>query len=122
MTIEYSGANRPLWVIKNNTKQLTEYKATKCSIGGLTEDDQVFENHKIELDKNDIFFLFSDGFADQFGGQNSKKLMTKNFKNLLVSINHKTLQDQKKHLAEVFESWKGGNEQVDDILVIGVKV
>ncbi|MBL7920670.1 MAG: SpoIIE family protein phosphatase [Bacteroidia bacterium] len=121
-TIEYSGANRPLWVIKNDTKQLTEYKATKCSIGGLTPDEQEFENHKIELEKNDVFFLFSDGFADQFGGTNSKKLMTKNFKDLLVSINNKTLKDQKEHLAAFFEEWKGANEQIDDILVIGVKV
>lgn len=122
ITIEYSGANRPLWIIKDRTKQLTEYKATKCSIGGLTPDEQEFENHKIELEKNDVFFLFSDGFADQFGGENSKKLMTKNFKDLLVSINHKTLKDQKAHLANFFEDWKGHNEQIDDILVIGVKV
>ena len=120
-TIEYSGANRPLWVINNN-KELTEYKATKCSIGGLTPDEQVFENHVIELEKGNTFFLFSDGFADQFGGLNSKKLMTKNFKDLLLSINDKSLKDQKNYLAEFFENWKGQNEQIDDILVIGVKV
>ncbi|MBA2612389.1 MAG: SpoIIE family protein phosphatase [Bacteroidetes bacterium] len=120
-TIEYSGANRPLWIIDNN-KILREYKATKCSIGGLTPDEQVFENHEIELEKGNIFFLFSDGFADQFGGDNSKKLMTKNFKDLLVSINDKSLKDQKNHLADFFETWKGQNEQIDDILVIGVKV
>lgn len=120
-TIEYSGANRPLWIINNN-KELTEYKATKCSIGGLTPDEQIFENHVIDLEKGNIFYLFSDGFADQFGGQNSKKLMTKNFKDLLLSINNKSLKDQKNYLAEFFETWKGQNEQIDDILVIGVKV
>ncbi len=120
-TIEYSGANRPLWVIDNN-KTLKEHKATKCSIGGLTPDEQVFENHKIELEKGNTFFLFSDGFADQFGGENSKKLMTKNFKDLLLSINDKNLKEQKNYLAEFFETWKGQNEQIDDILVIGVKV
>lgn len=120
--LEYAGANRPLWVIKNKTKELIEYKATKCSIGGLTADEQEFENHEIEIEKDDIFFLFSDGFADQFGGTNSKKLMTKNFKDLLVSINSKTLNEQKKQLSDFFESWRGSNEQVDDILVIGVKV
>ena len=119
--IEYSGANRPLWIVNNN-KELIEYKATKCSIGGLTADDQVFENHEIELQKGETFYLFSDGFADQFGGENSKKLMTKNFKEILVSINNKSLKDQKKYLAEFFETWKGQNEQIDDILVIGVKV
>ncbi|MDO8998833.1 MAG: SpoIIE family protein phosphatase [Bacteroidota bacterium] len=120
-TIEYSGANRPLWVI-NNKQELIEYKATKCSIGGLTPDEQQFENHVIDLEKGDTFFLFSDGFADQFGGQNSKKLMTKNFKDILISINHKSLADQKEYLKEFFETWKGQNEQIDDILVIGVKV
>ncbi len=122
ITIEYAGANRPLWVINNSTKVLTEHKATKCSIGGLTPDEQIFENHQIELQKDDIFFLFSDGFADQFGGDNSKKLMTKNFKDLLVSINEKSLKDQKNYLADFFDKWKGENEQIDDILVIGVKV
>jgi serine phosphatase RsbU (regulator of sigma subunit) len=119
--IEYSGANRPLWIVNNN-KELIEYKATKCSIGGLTADDQLFQNHEIELQKGETFYLFSDGFADQFGGENSKKLMTKNFKEILVSINNKSLKDQKKYLAEFFETWKGQNEQIDDILVIGVKV
>ena len=120
-TIEYSGANRPLWVVDNN-KTLIEHKATKCSIGGLTPDEQEFQNHVIELEKGNTFYLFSDGFADQFGGENSKKLMTKNFKELLVSINHKSLNDQKNYLAEFFETWKGQNEQIDDILVIGIKV
>jgi serine phosphatase RsbU (regulator of sigma subunit) len=119
--IEYSGANRPLWIVNNN-KELTEYKATKCSIGGLTPDAQEFKNHEIELQKGDTFYLFSDGFADQFGGENSKKLMTKNFKEILVSINDKSLKDQKTFLADFFENWKGQNEQIDDILVIGVKV
>lgn len=121
VNIQYAGANRPLWIIRNK-KELIEVKATKVAIGGLTPDDQKFEEHNVELNKGDTFYLFSDGFADQFGGLNSKKLMTKNFKELLISIQDQSLNDQKKYLNNFFEEWKGSNEQVDDILVIGIRV
>lgn len=122
ITINYAGANRPLWIIRKNTNELFEIKATKSSIGGLTHDDQVFTDHSIELKKGDTFYLFTDGYADQFGGENSKKLMTKNFKEILLNIYKLNLDEQKQYLETFFENWKGTNEQVDDILVIGIRV
>lgn len=120
--IKYAGANRPLWVIRNGSKEMTEYKATKCAIGGLTEDSQEFEQTEVLLNKGDIFYLFSDGFADQFGGVNRKKLMTKKFKEILVDISHQPMHEQRQYLDNFIEEWKGDVEQIDDILVIGVRV
>jgi len=120
--VKYAGANRPLWIIKNNTNEVEEIKATKHAIGGLTADDQVFEEHQIDLQKGDTFYLFSDGYADQFGGPNRKKLMTKKFKEILVSIQNLSMPKQQEYLGNFIEEWRGNNEQIDDILVIGVRV
>jgi serine phosphatase RsbU (regulator of sigma subunit) len=121
ITIKFAGANRPIWIVKNNTKELIEYKATKHAIGGLTEDNQIFDQHEITLNKGDVFYLFSDGFADQFGGVNKKKLMTKKFKEILVEISAMEIKAQQKYLHDFMEEWKGDVEQIDDILVIGVR-
>ncbi len=122
VNIEYSGANRPLWIIKENSKEVIEYKATKNAVGGLTPDTQEFELHELEFEKNDTLYLFSDGYADQFGGGKAKKMMTKRFKDILLEINKMGLPDQKEYLANFFEEWKGDQEQVDDILVIGIRL
>jgi serine phosphatase RsbU (regulator of sigma subunit) len=122
MTVKYAGANRPLWVIKKGKTEVEEVKATKHAIGGLTSDHQEFEQHELTLQKGDTFYLFTDGYADQFGGPNVKKLMTKKFKDILVSIQDKSMPEQQKHLDRFIEDWRGDTEQVDDILVIGVRV
>lgn len=117
----YAGANRPLWHIRNN--DLLVYKPNKFPIGGLqVEHNEKFSRHVITLQKNDTFYLFSDGFADQFGGERSKKLMTKKFKEMLLSIRHLGMREQEHFLQSHFEKWKGNNEQVDDVLVIGIRV
>lgn len=120
--VEYAGANRPLWIIKDKSGEVIEYKATKHAVGGFTPDDQPFANNEIELSRKDTLYLFSDGYADQFGGTNHKKMMTKRFKDILLEINPMDMQQQKEYLANFFEEWKGPNEQVDDILVIGVRL
>lgn len=120
--IKYAGANRPLWIIKKGSKEVEEVKATKCAIGGHTAVTQEFSEHSIELKKGDTFYLTTDGFADQFGGPNVKKLMTKKFKEILISIQEKPMREQQKHLDEFIVKWRGDAEQVDDILVIGVRV
>lgn len=122
MRVKYAGANRPLWVIKKGAKAVTEVRATKHAIGGLTEDHQEFDQHELTLQKGDTFYLFTDGYADQFGGPNVKKLMTKKFKDILVSIQDKSMPEQHRHLDDFIEKWRGDAEQVDDILVIGVRV
>ncbi len=120
--VKYAGANRPIWIIRKGQKEVEEIKATKKAIGGLTEDDQHFDTHEIKLQQGDTFYLSTDGYADTFGGQDKKKLMTKKLKEILLEIQDKSMKEQEKHLDDFIENWKAGTEQVDDILVIGVRL
>lgn len=120
--VKYSGANRPLWVIENGQTEVQEIKATKTAIGGLTEDNQHFDTHEIKLQQGDTFYICTDGYADQFSGQDGKKLMTRKFKEILGNIQSKSMQEQETYLDNFIENWKSGTEQVDDILVIGVRL
>ncbi|MGQ0828052.1 MAG: tetratricopeptide repeat protein [Bacteroidota bacterium] len=118
--IQYAGANRPLYLLKNG--QLEEIKANKFSIGGLqSEDKRKFNNHIIPISASDSMYIFTDGYADQFGANSGKKFMTKRFKELLFSIQDKSMKEQKTILDDTIEKWKGNLEQVDDILVIGIR-
>ena len=123
--VDYAGANRPFWIMRNSNgasaPSIEEIKATKVAIGGLTPLQQEYATHRVELNKGDGFYLSSDGFADQFS-QNDKKLMTKKFKELLLSIQEKSLEEQKSYLDSFIENWRGTMEQTDDILVIGIRV
>jgi serine phosphatase RsbU (regulator of sigma subunit) len=98
-------------------------KADKFPIGGTqilrTEN---YTNHSLELKPNDTIYFSTDGYADQFGGENFKKIMTAKFKELLLSIQHLSMTEQKNSLQQFFNKWKGNNEQVDDVLVIGIKI
>ncbi len=118
--MEYSGANRPLWIIRDG--KLEEIKATKISIGGDRYNVEMdFKNHIVKLEKGDTVYIASDGFADQFNNDD-KKLMTRRFKEILLSIQNLSMAEQEKYLDEFIEKWKGGLEQTDDILVIGIRV
>jgi serine phosphatase RsbU (regulator of sigma subunit) len=115
----YAGANRPLYFIRNN--ELTEIKANKFPVGGIDlEIPKKFTTHTLELQENDTIYIFTDGYADQFG-ITGKKLMTKKFKETLLAIQQQAMEEQKSHLDNHIETWKGKEEQTDDILVIGVK-
>ena len=119
--LEYAGANRPLWLINNG--QLRHIKPDKQAIGGLHMDSRItFTNHSIALQKGDLLYTFTDGYADQFGGENDKKFMIKNFERLLLEIQHLPMKQQETILEERFNKWKGSYEQIDDVLVIGVRV
>lgn len=119
--LSYAGANRPLWIIRNNEMMI--YIPNKFPIGGLQiSHEENFTSHQIPLLKNDTFYIFSDGYADQFGGESGKKLMTKKFKETLLSIQHLNMDEQKVYLSDFIESWKGNLEQVDDVLVIGIRI
>lgn len=120
--VKYAGANRPLWIIRNGQTEVEEIKGTKKGIGGFTEDEQDFETHEIKLQHGDSFYIFSDGYADTFGGKSGKKLMTSKFKDVLLGIQHLSMSEQEKHLDSFLEDWKAGVEQVDDILVIGIRL
>ncbi|MBL0328067.1 MAG: tetratricopeptide repeat protein [Bacteroidetes bacterium] len=116
----YAGANRVLYKISNG--QLFGYAPTKSAIGGFTPEDFDYKNNEVEYASGDIFYLFTDGYADQFGGATGKKLMTKNFKQLLLSVSKEPMLVQKETIGKAFDEWKGTFEQIDDVLVIGVKV
>jgi serine phosphatase RsbU (regulator of sigma subunit) len=118
--LQYAGAFRPLYYFRNN--ELTEIKADKFSIGGVTAGtEKIFTNNTLPLQKGDTFYIFSDGYADQFNAA-GKKLMTKTFKEQLALIQAQPMEDQKKHLDKFFTDWKSEAEQTDDVLVIGIRI
>lgn len=117
----YSGAVRPLCYINQDGLQVI--KGDRFSIGGIKEiDGKPFGTHTIKLEGTHTFYLFSDGYADQFGGPQGKKFMMKNFQSLLLNMHTKPMAEQKQELDTAIEEWKKGIEQIDDILVIGVRV
>ncbi len=117
--LEFAGANNPLWLIRNN--ELIEIKADKQPIG-VFDEPKPYTTHRIELQKGDVFYVFSDGFADQFGGPQDKKFMKGNMKKLFLSVQNETMEKQKELIEEAFMNWKGKLEQIDDVCVIGVRV
>jgi serine phosphatase RsbU (regulator of sigma subunit)/Flp pilus assembly protein TadD len=115
----FSGANNNLWLIRNN--EIIEYKGDKQPVGKYALDNR-FTTHEIDLKKGDSFYIFTDGYVDQFGGEKGKKFKPKNLKNLILSIQDKPIKEQELLLDEAFENWKGQLEQVDDVCVIGVRI
>lgn len=118
--LQFSGAYRPLFIFNYNDFEKIE--GNKFPIGGSHLDhERTFTNHTRFLKKGDTIYMFSDGYADQFGGDNGKKFMVKRFNQLLLSIQDKPMQEQGKMLDSTIEQWRGNYEQVDDILVIGIR-
>ncbi|MBL4710126.1 MAG: SpoIIE family protein phosphatase [Flavobacteriales bacterium] len=142
--LEYAGANRPLYIVRKYTGRASEsiglkaetyklnvfpdalvfeVKATKKSVGVLDKkQSSAYVNHEIKVEKGDMLYLTSDGFADQFGGIKNKKFMVNRLKNLLVLIHELDEVEQKAAIRQTIEEWKGKEEQVDDITIMGVKV
>jgi ligand-binding sensor domain-containing protein/serine phosphatase RsbU (regulator of sigma subunit) len=119
-TLLYAGAKRPLFAFIKN--EFIEIKADKQSIGGLEmEDDYHFRNHKFELQKGDTFYLFTDGYVDQFGGEKGKKYSSKRLRENLAEIHSSSMKDQGIQLTDTIDQWKIDTEQIDDILVIGFR-
>lgn len=118
--VEFAGANNPLWHIRN--KIVNETKGDKQPIGAYGESGILFTNHKIELQRGDALYIFTDGYADQFGGPKGKKFKYKQLEEVIVSMQNEPMQVQEDILIERMNAWRGTLEQVDDILVIGVKV
>ena len=117
--IQWSGANNPLYYIVNG--ELKEIPPDKQPIGYYPL-MKPFSNHHIQGEKDTIVYLFSDGYADQFGGPNGKKFKHSQLKEIVFSIHKNSLKDQKKILNETFEKWKGNLEQVDDVLIMGIRI
>ncbi|MDP2387800.1 MAG: SpoIIE family protein phosphatase [Bacteroidota bacterium] len=120
--IKYAGANRPMWIVRKGHTSVDEIKPTKKAIGGFTDNDQHFDTHEIQLNERDTIYIFSDGYADTFGGEFGKKMMSRRFKETLLHIQDKTMLEQEKYLDNFLESWKAELEQVDDVLVIGIRL
>jgi len=118
--LEYSGALIPLYVIRNN--EILKILPDRMPIGIYLDIEPPFTNHEMKLKKNDVIYLFSDGYADQFGGEKDNRFKLKNLKKLLLEIHDNELGEQKNILDERFEEWKGKGSQVDDVLVVGLKV
>lgn len=119
-TMEFAAANNPLWLVRN--KELIEYKADKMPVGKYHSETKPFTLQKVELKKGDIVYTFTDGFADQFGGEKGKKYKYKQLQELLLSKCQLPMEEQKGILENEFESWKGKLEQVDDVLIIGIRI
>lgn len=120
LELQYAAAFNPMCLVRNG--ELILYQANKFPIGSYVGDKVSFDNHTIQLQKGDQIFIFSDGYADQFGGPNGKKFMVGNFRKLLTQIATYDSATQKEKLDQTLLNWQGGQEQVDDVLVIGVKV
>jgi PAS domain S-box-containing protein len=119
--LHYSGANRPLWVLRKGSHEVQQIKATVAAIGGWTDDLQKFDTHQVQLKKGDTFYLFTDGFPDQYG-TNNKRLLSSGFKKLLIANRNKSMEEQGVIIEHFLETWKRGVDQTDDILVIGVRL
>ena len=119
MKLQYAGAYNPLWIIRNG--DIIETKANKQPIGQFDKPEP-YTTHSFDLEKGDAIYIFSDGYVDQFGGERGKKFKAKAFRELLLSIQDKTMEEQKITINETFETWRGELEQIDDVCVIGVKV
>lgn len=120
MELDFSGAFNPLYLIREG--DLYETRGDKMPIGINAVVEKSFTNHTLKLIPGDRFYLFSDGYADQFGGPDDKKFKYRSLKELLVRIHKKPMETQRKELERRFISWKADAEQVDDVLVIGVKI
>ncbi|MBN8697429.1 MAG: tetratricopeptide repeat protein [Bacteroidetes bacterium] len=119
--IQFAGAYNPMWILSNG--QITEIAADKHPVGAFVgEELKQFTNHELELNKGDIVYVFTDGYADQFGGPKGKKFKYSQLKEILLANAHLSMQEQKEKLNEIIESWKGNLEQIDDILIIGIKL
>jgi len=132
--VQFSGANNPLYIINPNRKECpqeaipfgealggAEIKPDKMPIAIYEKMDN-FTTHEIQLEKGDQLYMFSDGYADQFGGPKGKKFKYKAFKRLLLENADKPMQEQKEILNTAFEDWKGDVEQIDDVVVVGIKI
>ena len=107
--------------MKGKSHTLFEIKGNKMPIAIYDKMDK-FTNHEIKLKKGDLLYMFSDGYADQFGGPKSKKFKYKPFKELILKIAGQPMKEQKKILDKTFEEWKGKLDQIDDVCIVGLQI
>jgi len=123
--VRFAGAHRPLYRVKKDEPEVEEWKGNKFSVGGLRASQDLeaqFTSHTFEYLKGDCVYLFSDGYADQFGGSDKKKFMTRRLRELLIEIHDQPMELQGQSLATEMDQWKGQLDQIDDMLVIGIRL
>ncbi|MGZ4075935.1 MAG: two-component regulator propeller domain-containing protein [Bacteroidia bacterium] len=123
----YSAANNPVWIVKGSSvgqgqKEILEFAPDKMPVGKHFHENTPFTEHVINIQKGDIVYTMTDGMSDQFGGTKGKKFMRKQLKELLVSISHLPMQEQKIKLKNALNDWKGNLEQIDDITIVGIRI
>ena len=118
--LQFSGAFRPMYLLRN--EELIETKGDRMPIGIYNEEEVSFTNKEIQVRDNDVFYLFTDGYVDQIGGPNKKTFKSKNFKKLLKDIHQRPLKEQKSILEKEHKTWRSDMEQIDDIMIMGVKL
>ncbi len=118
--LQFAGANNPVYIVRD--KALLEIKADKMPVGINALREEPFSSRDIEISKNDVIYMFTDGFPDQFGGPAGKKFKYRPFKKLLIDIHQKDMKEQHNILRETFINWLGKHEQVDDVLLMGFKI
>jgi serine phosphatase RsbU (regulator of sigma subunit) len=123
--LKIAAANNPVWILRqaqDAAKELLEIKPDKMPVGKHDKDQQPFTTQTIQLQKGDVIYTLTDGFPDQFGGENGKRFMSKRLKELLIANSHLPMSEQKELLDTTFKNWAGNLEQVDDVTVIGIRV
>jgi phosphoserine phosphatase RsbU/P len=119
--VEFAGANNPLVIIRD--RKIIKFKGDRFPIGVFEgSKQQLFRNNVIDIKEGDCIYLSTDGYADQFGGAEGKKFLVRRFEDLLLSIHSHPMEVQKEMLQKKLTEWKGKNDQVDDILIIGIKI
>ena len=133
--LQYAGANNSLYIVRNKnsdnspqnvllkdeSKEFIEIKSDNMPVGIYLKMDK-FTTHEIQLHGSEKIYMFSDGFADQFGGENGKKFKYQSFKKLLFEQSKFSMEEQKEHIENAFEKWKGTNNQIDDLVLIGIEI
>lgn len=120
LELQFSGAHNPIFVIRG--QELIHLKADKILVGNSIVGDGIFTHQNLKLEKGDCIYLFSDGYSDQLGGGARKKFLLRNFQELLIKISQESMATQKSILQHNFDSWKGTNDQTDDVMVLGIRV
>ncbi len=120
-SLQFSGAHNPLWIIRKDALEIEVIEADKQPIGKYSNETN-FHTHEVILNHGDTIYLFTDGFADQFGGEKGKKFKRANLKRLLLEIQDKTMIEQKEIIVLEFSKWKGHLEQIDDICILGIRL
>ena len=120
LELDFAGAQNPLFLIRDG--ELREIRGDKFAIGSFKYGQKEYTNHTVQLQQGDQVYLFSDGYADQFGGPRGKKFLKKRFRQLLLSIAELPMKEQRTELHKSWVQWKGTEEQVDDILVLGIRI